>query len=62
MPMTASDIAAYVDAACAANGLALVPDERERVIAQFARTVALAAPLLAVDLPPDVEMAPVFRA
>ena len=59
--MTAEEIAAYVDAACAANGLVLPPDERERVIGHFTRTVAIATPLLALELPPDVEIAPVFR-
>jgi hypothetical protein len=59
--MTDAEIAAYVDASCAANGLVLAPDERLRVIAQFARTAAIAAPLLAVELPPEAETAPVFR-
>ena len=59
--LTAEEIAAYVDAACAANGLVLAPNERERVIGHFTRTVAIAAPLLALELPPDVEIAPVFR-
>jgi len=59
--MNEQEVAAYVDAACAAHGIVLAPDARERVIAQFARTAALAAPLLALELPPDVEMAPVFR-
>lgn len=59
--MTEAEIAAYVDAACAANGLALTADERQRVIAHFARTAALAAPLVALELPPDADMAPVFR-
>lgn len=59
--MTHEEIAAYVDATCAALGIALRVDERERVIAHFARTVTLAAPLLAVDLPSDVDPAPIFR-
>ncbi|MFO1415630.1 MAG: AtzG-like protein [Burkholderiales bacterium] len=60
--MTDAQIAAYVDAACALQGLVLAPDERLRVIAHFTRTAAMAAPLLALDLPPECEMAPVFRA
>jgi hypothetical protein len=60
--MTDAEIAAYVDAACAAAGLALDADERLRVIAHFTRTAALAAPLLDLELPAEVEMAPVFRA
>jgi hypothetical protein len=59
--MNEQEVAAYVDAACVAHGIVLAPDERERVIVQFARTAALAAPLLAFELAPDVEMAPVFR-
>jgi hypothetical protein len=60
--MTAAEIAAYVDAACAANGLALAADERLRVIAHFTRTAEIAAPLLALRLPPEAETAPVFSA
>jgi hypothetical protein len=59
--MDSDDIAAYVDAACAAHGLALAQDERERVIGHFTRIAAIAAPLLALELPPDVEIAPVFQ-
>lgn len=54
--------AAYVDAACAQHGIVLAADERERVIVQYARFAAIAAPLLAAALPEDVEQAPVFRA
>jgi Protein of unknown function (DUF4089) len=59
--MNDQQVAAYVDAACAANGIALTAQERERVIGHFARTVTLAAPLLELPLPADVEMAAVFR-
>ena len=38
-------IAAYVDAACAQHGIALAADERARVLAQYARLAAIAAPL-----------------
>jgi hypothetical protein len=51
----------YVDAACVLQDLALGPEERARVIAQFGRIAAIAAPLLAVELPPEIELAPVFR-
>lgn len=54
-------LAAYVDAACAQHGIALTPDERVRVIAQYARLAALAAPLVECPLPADVDPAPVFR-
>ena len=59
--MNSDEIAACVDAACAANGLVLSSEERERVIAQFARIADIAAPLLALELPVDVEIAPVFH-
>jgi Protein of unknown function (DUF4089) len=59
--VTDGEIAAYVDAACAANGLELTDNERLRVMGHFARTAALAAPLLELELPPDADMAPVFR-
>lgn len=53
-------VAAYVDAACALQGLALGDDRRARVIEQFARIAAIAAPLLEVELPADVEPASTF--
>lgn len=59
--MTDAEIAAYVDAACALHGLLLAPDERERVLAHFTRTVSMTAPLLALDLPAACESAPVYR-
>ena len=60
--MTDSEISHYVDAACAAQGIVLNAGERARVIAQFERIAAMAAPLLALELPADIEPAPVFRA
>ena len=59
--MTEQEIAAYVDAAAATQGLRFDAHERLRVIEQFARIAAIAAPVLEVDLPLGVEMAPVFR-
>jgi hypothetical protein len=59
--MTDQQIAAYVDAACAAHGIVLAADERERVIVQYARLSAIAAPVVDLPLAPDVEPAPVFR-
>ena len=59
--MTGSDFAAYVDAAGAVQGLALTPEARARVLAQFAQVAAIAAPVLAIELPPEVEPANVFR-
>ena len=59
--MTEQEIADYVDAAAAMQGLRFDAHERARVIEQFARIAAIAAPVLEVDLPLGVEMAPVFR-
>ena len=59
--MTDEETAAYVDAACAALGLALEHDERDRVIGHFARIAVIAAPLLALELPPETDSLPVFR-
>ena len=59
--MTNRQLAAYVDAACAAHGITLAADERERVVAQYARLAAIAAPLVDLPLAPDVEPAPIFR-
>ncbi|MFO1313280.1 MAG: DUF4089 domain-containing protein [Burkholderiales bacterium] len=59
--MNEQELARYVDAACAAQGIALREDERERVIGHFGRIAAIAAPVLDVRLPDDVEIAPVFE-
>ena len=59
--MTEQEIAAYVDAAAATQGLQFDAHERMRVIEQFGRIAVIAAPVLEVDLPLGVEMAPVFR-
>ena len=59
--MNEQQLRAYVDAACAANGIALAADERDRVIDHFTRIAAIAAPLLEAQLPLEVEMASVFR-
>jgi hypothetical protein len=60
--MTNDEIRAYVQAAARAQSLDLTTEQLERVIAVFARTAAIAEPLLAFPLPDDLEMAPVFRA
>jgi hypothetical protein len=59
--MTADDQSRYVEAALAVQGIVLPPAARDAVLVQFARLVAVAAPLQALDLPPEVELAPVFR-
>jgi hypothetical protein len=59
--MTDSEIVSYVDAACRAQGLTLTADERLRVIANFTRIAVIAAPVLQLELPADIEQAPIFR-
>lgn len=57
-----SAVARYVDAALELQGLELDASQRRRVIETFTATAALAAPLLAYELPDDVDPATVFRA
>ena len=59
--MNEREVTDYVDTACTVQGLVLAREEHDRVIAQFARIAAIAAPLLACELPPEVELAPVFQ-
>ena len=56
-PMDEDAIRAYVAAAAVAQRLALPPDVLERVAVEFARIAAIAAPVLAAELPPDAEAA-----
>lgn len=59
--MTDTEIAAYVEAAAAAAGLELTPEQRPGTLVNFARIASMAA--LVNGLPQDetVEPAPVFR-
>lgn len=59
--MNEDDIRAFVAAAARAQGMELDAGQFEQVVAVFARTAAIAAPLLAFDLPDETEPAPVFR-
>lgn len=59
--MTDSEIGGYVDAACRVQGITLTADERVRVIANFARIASIAAPVLELELPADIEQAPIYR-
>lgn len=58
---TPDDIAQYVDASCAMLKLELDSPARERVIDTFMRTAQLAGPLLAFELPPELEVAHSFK-
>jgi hypothetical protein len=58
----AATLIQYVDAACAVHELTLAEDVRERVIETFMRTAHLAEPLLAFELPAELEVAHTFKA
>ncbi len=55
------DIAKWVDEAALAIGLPIAPQYRANVILNVERSLAIAAPLLALDLDDDLNPAPVYR-
>jgi len=55
------DIGKWVDEAALAIGLPIAPEYRANVILNVERSLAIAQPLLAVDLDDDLTPAPVFR-
>ena len=55
------EIAKWVDEAALAIGLPIAPQYRANVILNVERSLAIAAPLLAVELDDDLTPAPVFR-
>ena len=55
------DIARWVDEAALAIGLPIAPEYRANVILNVERSLAIAAPLLTVELDDDLTSAPVFR-
>ena len=56
-----ADIAKWVDEAALAIGLPIAPDYRANVILNLERSLAIAQPLLAVDLDDELTSAPVFH-
>ena len=54
-------VAKWVDEAAHAIGLPIAPQYRANVILNVERSLAIAAPLLAVELDDDLTPAPVFR-
>ena len=56
------DALAYVTAACPAMGLSLPPDRLAELAEAFALVVRVGAPALSLDVPADVEPAPIFVA
>ena len=55
------DIGKWVDEAALAIGLPIAPEYRATVILNVERSLAIAQPLLAVELDDDLTPAPVFR-
>jgi hypothetical protein len=55
------DIAKWVDEAALAIGLPIAPEYRANVILNVERSLAIAQPLLAVELDDDLTSAAVYR-
>ena len=55
------DIACLVDEAAKALGLPIAPEYRANVIVNYERSLAIARPLLEVELDDELTPAPVFR-
>jgi hypothetical protein len=55
------DIAKWVDEASLAIGLPIAPQYRANVILNVERSIAIAQPLLAVELDDELTSAPVYR-
>jgi hypothetical protein len=55
------DIARLVDEAAKAIGLPIAPEYRANVLVNFERSLAIARPLLEVELDDELTPAPVFR-
>jgi hypothetical protein len=55
------DVGKLVDEAAKAIGLPIAPEYRDDVILNYQRSLAIVAPLLAVDLDDPLTPAPVYR-
>ena len=55
------DIARLVDEAAKAIGLGIAPEYRDKVILNYELSLAIAQPLLEVELDDELTSAPVFR-
>jgi hypothetical protein len=55
------DIAKWIDEASLAIGLPIAPQYRANVILNVERSIAIAQPLLAVELDDELTSAPVYR-
>ena len=61
MTDTIPDIAKWVEEASVAIGLPIAPQYRANVILNVERSLAIAEPLLAVELDDELTSAPVYR-
>jgi hypothetical protein len=59
--MNANDTEQFVAAAAQAQGLPLDPGQLQRVAAVFARNAEIARLVMDFDLPPSIEVAPIFQ-
>ena len=55
------DLERLVDEAAKALGLPIAPEYRDKVIVNYERSLAIAQPLLEVELDDELTPAPVFR-
>ena len=55
------DIGKLVDEAAKAIGLAIAPEYRDNVILNYERSLAIAVPLLGIQLDDELTPAPVFQ-
>ena len=55
------DIARWVDEEAKAIGLSIAPQYRDKVILNVERSIAIAQPLLAVELDDELTPGPVFK-
>jgi hypothetical protein len=55
------DIGRLVDEQAKAIGLSIAPEYRDKVILNYERSLAIAQPLLAVELDDELTPGPVFR-
>ena len=61
MPDEKPDVGLLVDEAAKAIGLPIAPQYRDKVLLNYERSMAIAKPLLEVELDDELTSAPVFR-
>jgi hypothetical protein len=61
VPEDKPDIARWVDEDARAIGLPIAPESRDKVILNVERSLAIAQPLLAIELDDELTSLPVYR-